>query len=680
MKKVLKKQFIIVAILSLAFINIINVSASSSAKINVSGSNTISTDATQTNKIIIGSISGSTVNAVSGTVKIEDTSCVSLNNISGQNGTSVAGNDFILASFSGISANTDMLLLSLKAGNSACKTNIIISDIAIGFMNGDTLEPNDVKYEITVASSSPSKNNDATLKDLKPNKGTLSPAFSSDNFNYNITVPEDTKILDFTATSNSSSSTISGTSCTLDSDNTTCKITVKAEDGTTKTYNVNVTKEQTKEPEKVYDTTLKSLTIDGFSFTPKFDKNTSTYKLQVPNTVTSLNVNAIPNDTNANVTITGNKNFKDGNNTISIKVTAPDGSNRIYTINVVRRSIDDKENEIEESKSSDNYLKELSTTNGVLSPEFNKDVNSYNVTVGNEVTSLDLTAIANDSKSKIEITGNENFKVGMNTVTIKITAEDGTERTYTINVKRSEEESKTKLKDLVVADYPLSPKFDPDNSKYKVTVDKDIDKLDITAIAENENSTVEIIGNSDLKEGTKTIYVKVTDENGLSHLYEIEVNKQVTKKFLGLTLAQWLIILGMLLLLGLIFIIIFLLGRKKEEKKEESKTIIEFKPEFNFGSKNGTDDDYVESGGVLNQYEGKEIPKKEEPQLIEANVKDIEPEEEFDYYDDKVTKEELIAAIKEAKRTNDSSKLQMLYKQEMLNREKKKLKEKDNNK
>ena len=46
-------------------------------------------------------------------------------------------------------------------------------------------------------------------------------------------------------------------------------------------------------------------------------------------------------------------------------------------------------------------------------------------------------------------------------------------------------------------------------------------------------------------------------------------------------------------------------------------------------------------------------------------------------YDEKVTKEELLAAIEEAKRTKDSSKLKMLYKQEMLNREKEALKRKE---
>ena len=78
MKKILKAQFIIVAIITLLFININVVDAASSAKVSVSGSNKMDTGTTATNKIIIGSISGSTVNAVSGTVTIDDSSCVSI--------------------------------------------------------------------------------------------------------------------------------------------------------------------------------------------------------------------------------------------------------------------------------------------------------------------------------------------------------------------------------------------------------------------------------------------------------------------------------------------------------------------------------------------------------------------------------------------------------------------------
>lgn len=699
MKKILKAQFIIVAIITLLFININVVDAASSAKVSVSGSNKMDTGTTATNKIIIGSISGSTVNAVSGTVTVADSTCVSITSISGMNGTSASGSDFILASFSGISANTDMLSLSLKAGSSPCKTTIKVSEIAIGFMNGDTLEPSDVTYEITVGTPAP-KSNDATLQALSTTKGSLSPAFASGTTTYSLKVPAGTTSVPFTATPNDSKAKVSGTTCGISSDSTTCTITVTAEDGTTKKYTVNVTREASSdsepvdpepvdpkpvdpEPEKTYETRLKSLNVSGFEITPGFDKDTTTYNLKVVNSVTSIDVSALPIDSTANVEISGNKNFKVGVNVVTITVKSEDGkSTRTYKINVTRLSDENPSKKAEDPKSSDNFLKTLTSTNGDFNPSFDKNKSNYTIKVGHEVTSLDLEAIANNSKAKVSIEGNENFQVGENTVTITVTAEDGSERTYTITVIRSDKDSDTKLKDIEIGGgYTLLPKFDPDTFTYTVDVDDDIDKLDLKAFAQNEKSKVEIIGNENLQNGNNVILIKVTDENGFVQYYRVNVNKNAQKKFLGLNLKQWLVLGGMLFLLGIIFLLLFLLKRKKEEKeevKEEKTPIIEFNPEFNFGSKNGTDDDYVESGAVLNQYSGVPVQEKEEPKLIaEAEVKDAEEEAPFDYYDEKVTKEELLAAIEEAKRTKDSSKLKMLYKQEMLNREKEALRKKD---
>ena len=106
--------------------------------------------------------------------------------------------------------------------------------------------------------------------------------------------------------------------------------------------------------------------------------------------------------------------------------------------------------------------------------------------------------------------------------------------------------------------------------------------------------------------------------------------------------------------------------------------VIDFKPEFNFGSKNGTDDDHVEAGGVLNQYTG--IEPKEAPKMIEAQEETPSAtysEIPYDPYDETITKDEMYDALQEAMKTKDSSKLKMLYEQERLNRQKKELKRRD---
>ncbi|UKI27710.1 MAG: cadherin-like beta sandwich domain-containing protein [Bacilli bacterium] len=64
----------------------------------------------------------------------------------------------------------------------------------------------------------------------------------------------------------------------------------------------------------------------------------------------------------------------------------------------------------------------------------------YNIKVKSDVTSLDIKAIAEDSKASVEINGNEKFKKGNNTVLITVKAEDGSTREYKITVNKEEKE------------------------------------------------------------------------------------------------------------------------------------------------------------------------------------------------------------------------------------------------
>ncbi len=83
-----------------------------------------------------------------------------------------------------------------------------------------------------------------------------------------------------------------------------------------------------------------------------------------------------------------------------------------------------------------------------LTPEFDKNVTEYTLSVGSDVESIKINAKAVDNNAKVEIKGNDKLLMGENTVEIKVTAEDGTVRTYKINVTRGEE--------TVSADFGLS--------------------------------------------------------------------------------------------------------------------------------------------------------------------------------------------------------------------------------
>ncbi len=83
---------------------------------------------------------------------------------------------------------------------------------------------------------------------------------------------------------------------------------------------------------------LKSLSVSGKSISPSFDKYTMSYTLDVENSVSSITVNANTLSSSASVSGTGRVNLQEGKNVISIKVTAPSGSVRTYTLTVNRKA------------------------------------------------------------------------------------------------------------------------------------------------------------------------------------------------------------------------------------------------------------------------------------------------------------------------------------------------------
>ena len=195
--------------------------------------------------------------------------------------------------------------------------------------------------EINVIRKISSNNN---LSSLKASVGTFDIAFDKDVTVYTLTVPYDTESVILSGSLEDINSTVDGLiEYKLTGDKTTANITVVAEDGTIKVYTVYIIKEAKPEnvatPVTYYYSSinyLKSLEIDGYEIT--FNKETNEYKITVKNDVTSLDIKAIPEDSRARVEITGNEKFKKGNNTVTITVTAEDGSTREYKITANKES------------------------------------------------------------------------------------------------------------------------------------------------------------------------------------------------------------------------------------------------------------------------------------------------------------------------------------------------------
>ena len=182
-----------------------------------------------------------------------------------------------------------------------------------------------------------------------------------------------------------------------------------------------------------------------------------------------------------------------------------------------------------EDKSKNSALKELTLLQGTLTPEFSKDITEYTVQVGTDVTELQLDAIPEDEKAKVKVDGNTDLKDGENKVTITVTAEDESTTVYTLTVNKTDETKDVGpvLSKLEISGATLSPTFSPEVYSYSVNVPIGTTTLDITAEAEDEETTVEITGNTDLKEGENLVTIMVTKGEGEEQqvtTYQITVN------------------------------------------------------------------------------------------------------------------------------------------------------------
>ena len=136
----------------------------------------------------------------------------------------------------------------------------------------------------------------------------------------------------------------------------------------------------------------------------------------------------------ATVTVTSASSNNDSNNNKDNKDNS--GSNTGNDNNANK----DNENK-EEKKSSNASLGSLVISAGTLSPEFSAATKDYTATVDYSCSSLAVTANPADSKASVtSVTGNDSLEVGENTVSVVVTAEDGSTSTYNIVVTRRAED------------------------------------------------------------------------------------------------------------------------------------------------------------------------------------------------------------------------------------------------
>ena len=222
---------------------------------------------------------------------------------------------------------------------------------------------------------------------------------------------------------------------------------------------------------------------------------------------------------------------------------------KTYTINVTRKYVDKPANNEptnntppaeEVKKSNNNYLSELKLSNGTL--VFDNEKTEYKVTVAYNIEKIEVTTKTEDGKAKFEITGNEELKVGENTITIKVTAEDDSEREYKIEVIRKEQNSNlssnSKLKSLTIKNYNIN--FSSSVYDYTIKIGNE-DRLNITYTTADSKSDVTVTGNENLENGS-IIKVTVVAEDGTTTIYKINVEKVNTKNVVIISVMAFLLV------------------------------------------------------------------------------------------------------------------------------------------
>ncbi|GHT20945.1 hypothetical protein FACS189430_00210 [Bacteroidia bacterium] len=400
---------------------------------------------------------------------------------------------------------------SLKVGNNALSVVVTAEDGA----TKKTYTVNITRAALVVQS------NDANLSSLSVNQGTLTPAFNANTTSYSVNVANSVANITISATAKHNAASVVGTgSQSLKVGNNSFNVVVTAEDGATKkTYTVNITRAAPVVQSN--DSNLSSLSVNQGTLTPAFNANTTSYSVNVANSVANITISATANHSAANVVGTGSQSLKVGNNSFNVVVTAEDGtSKKTYTVNITRAAL--------VVQSNDANLSSLSVNQGTLTPAFNANTTSYSVSVANSVANITISATANHSAASVVGTGSQSLNVGNNALSVVVTAEDGTSKTYTVTVNRAAAtlSKDANLSNLTVNQGTLTPNFASGTTAYTVNVVNTVTNITLTATTVHSGATVAGDGAKSLTVGKNILKIVVTAEDGAAKkTYTVTVNR-----------------------------------------------------------------------------------------------------------------------------------------------------------
>lgn len=415
--------------------------------------------------------------------------------------------------------------ISLKVGLNTIPLQVIEQD------GSETLYSIDITRE---QAPPPALSGNAYLSSLTVSQGAL--GFSPATAHYEVEVPNTTETITVTPTTTDSNATVTVNGQAAPAavnlnfgTNNLITVRVTAQDGiTTKDYTIRVNRPYST------DNTLSALSLSSGALNEVFTAGVTEYTANVPNGVSSVVVLYTVADNTASAAVSGGSPLGVGANTVTVSVTAQNGSVKVYTITVTR------------APSGNAFLSGLTVSPGTMSSTFSPVVTSYTVNTGNDVSAITITPTAWDTTARITVngitvsSGNASeaipINVGNNYVPVVVTAEDGSETTYMLTVVRAMS-GNGDLSGITVGEGALNPAFTSSTTYYTVSVDNSVTSITLGITTDDEHATFTVNGahgydNSrpytehNLNVGQTAVTIAVTAQDGTVKTYTVTIIRQ----------------------------------------------------------------------------------------------------------------------------------------------------------
>ena len=305
-------------------------------------------------------------------------------------------------------------------------------------------------------------------------------------------------------------------------------------DTTTDTPVDNPTDTTTDTP--VDDVYLSNIKLSTATLDKTFNKEIYNYNVNVLNAVESIKIQPFSEKSDSTILVNSinlaSGSFSNdipltvGITTITVLVKNVTSS-AIYTIEVTRQN---------KIPSSNNFLKTLTLSTGTLDSAFDKNTLHYTVALAYNVKNIIITAEPEDTNSSVKI--NDLLSpatIGTTdtiSVTIKVIAESGVEKIYTIAITKLPAPVDCVLASLEISGGTLSPVFNAGTLKYTAKVSYETISSTVTAISKNTTETVTINDGASprkvlLKVGVNDVLITlVNPESKVEKTYTIVITRQ----------------------------------------------------------------------------------------------------------------------------------------------------------